>query len=91
MSYGQIAAILGNPRLSRRVGQAMFCAPSERKLPCHRVVKKSGELAPPEIFSGRQRQLLKKEGVVFRKNGSINMELSVWEDAWLMEAELYED
>jgi methylated-DNA-protein-cysteine methyltransferase-like protein len=76
MTYGMIAAMLGNPSASRIVGYAMNSAPIELNLPCHRVVNKEGRMAPRDIFGGeaKQRQMLEMEGVTFKENGCIDME-----------------
>lgn len=70
MSYGTVAAILGNPRMSRRVGQALHANPSFGDIPCHRVVFKNGELSPSFAFGGEnvQRKMLEEEGVQFEDN-----------------------
>ncbi|MGF7143177.1 methylated-DNA-protein-cysteine methyltransferase-like protein [Anaerotaenia torta] len=74
MTYGMIAAILGRPRAARIVGYAMHDAPSDRMLPCHRVVNKEGRLSPDDIFGeGVQRKLLEQEGITFLDNGCIDM------------------
>lgn len=79
-TYGQIAVLLGCPRASRVVGWAMRSAPSERKLPCHRVVYQSGALAHPDVFGpGVQRALLEAEGVTFHPDGRIEMEKHGWQ------------
>ena len=39
-TYGQIARMLGNPRLSRIVGCSMHSAPAD--VPCHRVLNRNG-------------------------------------------------
>lgn len=79
-TYGQIALMLGNPYASRIVGYAMNKAPSERNLPCHRVVNREGRMAPGGIFGGQevQRLRLEKEGITFLENGCINMEKHLW-------------
>jgi methylated-DNA-protein-cysteine methyltransferase-like protein len=52
----------------------MHDAPSDRHLPCHRVVNKEGRLSPEAIFGeGMQRQLLEREGITFKENGCIDM------------------
>lgn len=51
MTYGQIAEILGNPRMSRQVGWALHANKSS-EIPCHRVVNREGRLAPN--FNGEQ-------------------------------------
>lgn len=77
MTYGMIAIMLGNPYAARIVGYAMNSAPQELNLPCHRVVNKEGKMSPGDIFGGedKQRQMLEKEGIIFKENGCINMEM----------------
>jgi len=77
MTYGMIATMLGNPSASRIVGYAMNSAPMELNLPCHRVVNKEGRMAPGNIFGGeeKQREMLAKEGIIFKDNGCIDMHL----------------
>ena len=74
MSYGQIAEILGNKRMSRQVGWALHVNPSPDTIPCYRVVNRFGGLSSAFAFGGEdvQRQLLEKEGVTFDKNGNVN-------------------
>lgn len=76
LTYGQIASLAGQPQHARMVGQALFHAPAERDLPCHRVVNSQGRLAP---FWTEQRELLEKEGVTFKKNGCVDMRKHAWE------------
>ena len=78
MTYGQIAMLLDNICSARYVGFAMSAAPPG--LPCHRVVNKAGEMAPHGIFGGeeRQRELLRSEGVAFKKNGRVDMAASLF-------------
>lgn len=66
-TYGQVAALAGNPRNARFVGFALHSNPEPGVIPCHRVVFRDGSLAPGFAFGGedRQRQLLEDEGVVF--------------------------
>lgn len=78
-SYGQIAALAGNPRWSRVVGYALHVCPDSLGLPCHRVVTKEGRVSKafdcgqPDF----QRQLLEEEGVEFR-DGYVIMEEYQW-------------
>jgi methylated-DNA-protein-cysteine methyltransferase-like protein len=61
MTYGQIAALCGQPRAARIVGGVAHWGDSE--LPWHRVVKKDGSLA--EGFPGGtegHKQVLEAEG-----------------------------
>lgn len=78
-TYGQIAKMLGDSKGARTVGWAMQCAPEG--LPCHRVVNKSGKLAPSYVFgsSDRQRFLLEIEGITFDIEGCIDMKKHLWD------------
>lgn len=62
MSYGQLAALAGNPRAARIVGGIAHYGNSE--LPWHRVVNKKGGLASG-YHGGRRAQMehLQAEGV----------------------------
>lgn len=51
-SYSQLAEEIGNPKASRAVGNALNKNPVPIIIPCHRVVRKSGELGG---FSGGTR------------------------------------
>lgn len=74
-TYGQIAAALGNPRLSRVVGYALHVNPFPGVVPCHRVVNRFGFPAPSFAFGGEgvQRSLLEEEGVTFDGEGRIDL------------------
>lgn len=64
-TYGQIAALAGNPKWSRVVGYALHKNPAFGTIPCHRVVNRKGRLAPAFAVGGAkiQAQMLQKEGV----------------------------
>ncbi|HIZ21617.1 MAG TPA: MGMT family protein [Candidatus Blautia faecigallinarum] len=74
MSYGQVAALAGSPRMARQVGWALHVCPDQ--VPWHRIIRKDGSL--PEHSSpgteNRQRTLLEEEGVIFDKNGRVKKE-----------------
>jgi methylated-DNA-[protein]-cysteine S-methyltransferase len=64
MTYGQLAAELGNPNASRAVGGALARNPIPIIIPCHRVVAADGRLtgfAAPEGIRTKQ-ALLELEG-----------------------------
>ena len=73
MSYGQIAEILGNKKMSRQVGWALHANPTPNIVPCYRVVDRYGRVSSAFVFGGgeKQRELLEKEGVVFDKKGCV--------------------
>ena len=74
ISYGQIAEILGNKKMSRQVGWALHANPSPETIPCYRVVSKEGRVSKSFVFGGEnvQRALLEKEGVTFNEKGCVN-------------------
>ncbi len=74
-SYGQIAALAGNPKWSRVVGYALHVNPDPEGIPCDRVVTKDGKPSDALAFGGFQEQvyLLKKDGIEFDENGNVDM------------------
>ncbi len=64
-TYGQIAAMAGNSRMSRAVGNALHKNPDPDNIPCYRVVNSKGELAGGFAFGGAavQAGLLEAEGI----------------------------
>lgn len=85
-TYGKIAELAGYIGAYREVGHAMSRVTDGKALPCHRVVNKSGELAPHHAFGGkeRQRRMLMDEGITFLKDGAIDMDRHMWpeEERW---------
>lgn len=75
MSYGQVAALAGNPGAARAVGFALHRNPEPGVIPCHRVVFADGRLAGAFTFGGEgvQRALLEAEGVEFLPDGRVDM------------------
>lgn len=65
-TYGQVAAMAGNPRMCRVVGNALHLNPYFGIVPCHRVVNAQGRLAEHFAFGGAevQAEMLRAEGVV---------------------------
>lgn len=74
-TYGQIAEAIGNKRLSRVVGYALHVNPQPGVIPCHRVVKRDGEVSSAFAFGGANHQveLLKAEGVAFVDESRVDM------------------
>lgn len=64
-TYGQIAAMAGEPKMARAVGNALHKNPDPEHIPCFRVVNAKGELAGAFAFGGEQVQarLLEEDGV----------------------------
>ena len=75
-SYGQVAKLVGNPRLSRVVGYALHVNNDPEHIPCYRVVNRFGEVSSAFAFGGGnvQREMLLADGVGFDSNGRVKKE-----------------
>ena len=75
-TYGQVAALAGNPRWARVVGYALHNNPDPENIPCYRVVNREGKVSSAFAFGGEnaQRDLLEKEGIIFESDGHIDLE-----------------
>lgn len=64
-TYGQIAAMAGNPRWARVVGYALHANPDPEHIPCYRVVNRNGEVSKAFVFGGENAQikLLQADGI----------------------------
>ena len=78
-TYGQVARLAGMSRCARLVGYAM-AACQDPSVPCHRVVDRfGGTKAAFDTFApGTQRALLEAEGVPFRPDGTVDLDLCLW-------------
>lgn len=81
-TYGQIAALAGNPKAARAVGMCMRTNPDAPHTPCHRVVSVNGKLTGYSAGDGipTKKEMLLKEGVVF-KGEKVNLHLFLWAPA----------
>jgi AraC family transcriptional regulator, regulatory protein of adaptative response / methylated-DNA-[protein]-cysteine methyltransferase len=61
VSYGEIAATLGNPRATRAVARACASNRIAVVIPCHRVIRNDGALAGYKWGLDRKRALLERE------------------------------
>ncbi len=76
MTYGQISVVLGGTLSPRAVGWALHGCPAG--VPWQRVVNASGGCSTdrlPDHPTGRQRDLLESEGVEFRADGTLDLEV----------------
>lgn len=64
-TYGQVAALAGEPKMCRAVGNALHKNPDPEGIPCYRVVNAKGELSGAFAFGGPmvQQERLEAEGV----------------------------
>lgn len=79
-TYGQLALLAGSPRASRIAGGAMAVC-RDPEVPCHRVVDRRGgtKAAFDDYAPGTQRALLEAEGVIFRPDGTVDLERCQWD------------
>ena len=75
-TFGQIARMIGRPRMARFVGYASNNK-SSWHLPWHRVVFKDGSLCG-EPYHDIQYKTLKSEGVRFHRGKKVDMEHFQW-------------
>ena len=79
MTYGQIAGLIEHKLSPRAVGWAMHGCPKD--VPWQRVVNASGGCSTerlPDSPPGLQQALLESEGVDFRENDTLDLELCRW-------------
>jgi methylated-DNA-protein-cysteine methyltransferase-like protein len=77
-TYGQIAALAGDPRGARRVARLLHSSSGKHRLPWHRVINSRGGISLP-VAGGYELQLslLRAEGVVFRR-GRVDLRRFGW-------------
>jgi methylated-DNA-protein-cysteine methyltransferase-like protein len=84
VSYGQVAAWLGSPRLARAVGYALhalrFERPRDRGVPWQRVINSRGRISfrGDDVRGVMQERLLADEGVEFDRDGVVDWERHGW-------------
>ena len=79
MTYGQISEVMASRLSPRAVGWMLHRCPDG--VPWQRVVNASGGCSTdrlPDFPKGLQRSLLEEEGVEFRANGTLDLDLYRW-------------
>ena len=76
VTYGQVAAMLGNPRMSRHVNPE----PGD-VIPCHRVIDRFGSLTRGFAFGGIEVQaaMLSAEGIEVSETFTVDLEKYRWD------------
>ncbi len=74
-TYSQVAAMAGDAKMARAVGNALHRNPDPDNIPCYRVVNAKGELAGRFAFGGEavQAELLRAEGIEV-VDGKVNLD-----------------
>ena len=80
-TYGQVAALAGNRRLSRVVGYALHVNPDPENIPCYRVVNRFGEVSKAFAFGGENMQiiLLRADGIEVTEEGKVDLDTYLWD------------
>jgi len=81
VTYGQVAAILGQPRAARAVGMALGAlrGPLLDDVPWQRVINAAGRCSHRDGFwAGVQQDLLEHEGVRFDRGGRVDLRRTRW-------------
>jgi methylated-DNA-protein-cysteine methyltransferase related protein len=96
VTYGQVAALAGNPLGARQVAWVLHSSSRKDRLPWHRVINIFGRISlAPGHGRETQKALLIKEGLRFSRDGSIDLNryrwtprrvLSGWQNAGLSSA-----
>ena len=73
-TYGDIATLLGSPRVARHVGFAL-AALTDPSVPWHRIINAKGGISTRgDLGLGLdQRALLEREGVIFDERGTVDL------------------
>jgi methylated-DNA-protein-cysteine methyltransferase related protein len=79
-TYGQIATLLGSPRVARQVGYAMAAVRPHDDVPWHRIINAKGQISHRgDLGRARmQRELLEAEGVRFDAQERVDLERHRW-------------
>lgn len=78
-TYGQVAALAGNPRAARQVARILHSCSAGQGLPWHRVLNREGRISlPAGRGGGTQQGRLEAEGVAFDADGRVDLERVLW-------------
>lgn len=74
MTYGQIAALAGNPRGARQVARVLHSMSRKYQLPWHRVINSIGKISIQDKESkDLQRAFLEGEGIEVKEDNRIDL------------------
>lgn len=81
-TYGDVATVLGSPRVARHVGWALAALPPERvdDVPWHRVINAKGMISArgDTARASEQQRRLEAEGVTFDERGRVDLAALRW-------------
>lgn len=78
-SYGQISKMIPGCT-ARMVGYALASLPNDSGVPWQRVINSKGKISPhgAGFGSAMQRALLEQEGIIFKEDNSIDVNIYGW-------------
>lgn len=78
-TYGDVATLLGSPRVARHVGFAL-AALNDPDVPWHRVINSRGRISfrGDSVRGELQRRLLEAEGIAFDEGGRVDLKALRW-------------
>ena len=86
-TYGQIATGAGNPRATRLVVWILNSSSEKERLPWHRVINGKGQISlKPGQGYEIQKELLRKEGVKFGENDTVDFERYLWTPSYRLKS-----
>ncbi|MEO0078175.1 MAG: MGMT family protein [candidate division WOR-3 bacterium] len=77
-TYGQIAAMAGDPRATRQVVWVRRSLSNKKDLPWHRAINSRGAISLAAEGYDAQRRALDAEGVTFSDDDRVLLELYQW-------------
>lgn len=83
-TYGQIATLLGSPRVARHVGWALSaCGEAVPPVPWHRVINAQGRISArgDVVRATEQQRRLEREGVRFDEAGRVKLAVYRWDSS----------
>ena len=80
-TYGDVAGVLGSPRVARQVGWALAALPAGSDVPWHRVINAQGRISHRGelVRASEQRRLLEAEGVLLSDSGRLDLASLRWD------------
>jgi methylated-DNA-protein-cysteine methyltransferase-like protein len=80
VTYGDVGAALGSPRVARQVGWALAALPVDTDVPWQRVINAKGTISHKGelVRAEEQRRRLEDEGVVFDAAGRVDLARLRW-------------
>jgi methylated-DNA-protein-cysteine methyltransferase-like protein len=78
-TYGQVAALAGNPGAARQVVRALHSSTRSADLPWHRVINAKGRISlPPGAGFEMQQAMLRDEGIDVTDGGAVDLKRFGW-------------